>query len=121
MMPETVRPFEFRQCAILVKSTGRKARNLKELRDLIGSASDNCLFHHVHQYFLKGHILEQTNDFAEWAAESLEERALAERLSSVDPYAFASLAAVRSALLTVIDEYLGAFPEPRDVLPGNEF
>ncbi len=120
-MPETKESFEFRQCGILLKSTGRKARNLRELRELIREASENTLFHHLHQYFLKGRILEHTNDFAEWAGESLEERALAERLSSIDPYAFASLAEVRSALLAVIDEHAAAFPEPRDVLPGNEF
>jgi hypothetical protein len=118
---DVVKPFKFRQCTIIIKSTGRKARNLKELRDLIGDVSDESLFHHIYQYFLKGHILEYTNDFAQWAGESLEERALAERLSSLDPYVFASLADLRKAFRGVIDEYLTNFPEPRDVMPGDEF
>jgi hypothetical protein len=54
--------------------------------------SDDSIFLHTYQYFLKEHILEYTNDFAQWAGESLEERALAEQLSNIDPYSFESIA-----------------------------
>ena len=83
---ETERPFEFRQCITILKSTGIKAANLKELRQIIATVSDDSIFHHTYQYFLKEHILEYTNDFAHWAGESLEERAVAEELSNIDPY-----------------------------------
>ena len=75
----------------------------------------------MYQYFLKGHILEYTNDFAEWAGESLEERALAERLASIDPYTLKSVKVVRKELLREIDAFLNNFPEPHDVVSGNEF
>ncbi len=115
------RPFEFRQCISILKSTGRKAVNLRQLREIIAAVSDDSIFHHTYQYFLKEHILEYTNDFAQWAGEGLEERALAEQLSNIDPYACGSTSEVRAALVAVIDSYLEGFPEPRDALPGEEF
>ena len=115
------RPFEFRQCISILRSTGRKAVNLRQLRENIAAVTDDSIFHHTCQYFLKEHILEYTNDFAQWAGESLEERALAEQLSNIDPYACESTSEVRAALTAVIDSYLDRFPEPRDALPGEEF
>jgi hypothetical protein len=79
---KAIEPFEFKQCVSIVKSTGRQARNLGELRKLISQVGDESIFHHVYQYFLKGHVLEYTNDFAHWAGESLEERALAKRVDT---------------------------------------
>jgi hypothetical protein len=116
-----IRPFEFRQCVSILKSTGRKAGTLRELREVISSVSDESVFHHTYQYFLKGHILEYTNDFAHWTGESLEERALAERLSGIDPYDFKKIGELRHELLRVIDEYFEKFPEPRGAMPGDEF
>ena len=121
MGEEGIEPFEFRQCTSILKSTGMKAKNLRELRDRIATASDDSIFHHTYQYFLKGHILEYTNDFAQWAGESLEERALSEHLSNVDPYAFREISDLRQELLRVIDGYLSVFPEPREAIPGDEF
>jgi len=66
---------------MVLKSTGKKASRLRELKDRIAEAGEGVLFHHTYQYFLKEHVLEYTNDFAHWAGESLEERALAEHLS----------------------------------------
>jgi len=120
-MAEVTTDFEFRQCVSILKSTGRKAKNLRELREIIALVSDESIFHHTYQYFLKGHILEYTNDFAHWAGESLEERALAEHLSSIDPYDFSSIADLRNRLLRAIDEYLKKFPEPREAMAGEEF
>ncbi len=118
---ELERPFDFRQCVSIIKSTGEKAADLKELREVISRVSDDSIFHHTYQYFLKQHILEYTNDFAHWAGEGLEERALAEQLSNIDPYSFESIADLRAALVGVIDSYLKRFPEPRYALPGDEF
>jgi hypothetical protein len=120
-MAEVTTDFLFRQCVSILKSTGRKAKNLRELRENIAQVSDESIFHHTYQYFLKGHILEYTNDFAHWAGEGLEERALAEHLSSIDPYDFSSIADLRNRFLHAIDEYLKKFPEPREVMAGEEF
>ncbi|MDI6776154.1 MAG: DUF5752 family protein [Syntrophales bacterium] len=120
-MEEISEPFEFKQCISILKSTGKKAKNLRELRDAIATVSDECIFHHTYQYFLKGHILEYTSDFAHWAGESLEERALAEQLSNIDPYDFKDISDLRKELLGVIDDYLKRFPAPREAMPSNEF
>lgn len=120
-MTNNVKYFEFKQCISIPKSTGKKAITLSELRDFISQVSDESIFHHSYQYFLKGHILEYTNDFAHWAGESLEESALAEQLSNIDPYSFKAINDLRKEVLTVIDEFLADFPEPRAVLHGEEF
>lgn len=118
---EEIKPFEFKECVSIIKSTGKKAQSLRDLRDIIAQVSEASIFHHVNQYFLKGHILEYTNDFAHWAGESLEERALSEHLSNVDPYDFRTIEELRTELLRVIDDYLEGFPEPREAMPGDEF
>lgn len=115
------RAFEFKQCVTLLKATGLKAKTLRELRDLIASVSGESIAHHTYQYFLKGHAMEYTNDFAHWAGESLEESALAEHLSNIDPYEYASVDLLREKLLHTVDDYLGKFPEPREALPRDEF
>lgn len=113
--------FEFMECVNVLKSTGKKARNIRELRETIALISDESLFHHTCQYFIKGHILEYTNDFSQWVGESLEERALSEHLSNVDPFDFKDMDQLRQELLRSIDNYLAIFPEPRDALAGDEF
>jgi len=113
--------FEFKQCVTILKSTGKKAGSLRELRDVISSISAESLIHHTYQYYLKGMIHEYTNDFAQWAGESLEERALAERLSNIDPYDFSAVEDIRKALVSAVDEHLEGFPEPRIAMPGDEF
>ena len=116
-----IRYFDFRQYASVLKSTGRKAKTLRDLRDIIADVSDEAIFHHMHQYFLKGHVLQYTNDFAHWAGESLEERVLSEHLSNIDPYGFRKIADLRQELVRVIDEYMAKFPPPREAMPGDEF
>jgi len=116
-----IKYFEFRQYASVLKSTGRKATTLQELRDIIAHVSDESIFHHMYQYFLKGHVLQYTNDFAHWAGESLEERVLSEHLSNIDPYGFRKIGDLRQELLRVIDEYMTKFPSPRQAMPGDEF
>jgi hypothetical protein len=118
-MDETT-PFEFRQCVNIHKSTGKKAGNLRELRDVIAEASEESIVYHNYQYFQKGHMLEYTNDFAEWVGESLGEKALAEHLSNIDPYDFKEIGALRNELLGLIDAYLDRFPNTKEAMPGDE-
>lgn len=120
-MAQSPEPFDFRACLMVLKSTGKKASSLRELRARIAQVSESCLFHHTYQYFLKGRILDYTNDFAQWAGESLEERALAEHLSNVDPYLYPTIGDLRAALIGAIDDYLLHSPEPRQATEGEEF
>ncbi|MGZ3493482.1 MAG: DUF5752 family protein [Thermodesulfobacteriota bacterium] len=114
-------PFEFKECISLVKSTGKKARTLRELRELIALVGDESIYYHTFQYYLKRQTIEYNSDFAHWAGESLEERTLSEYFSNVDHFSFREMGDLRKALLKVIDDYLEGFPEPREVMPGNEF
>lgn len=114
-------PFEFRQCITLTKATGSTAKTLAELRERISTISEGSLYHHTYQYFLKGHIMEFTNDFAEWAGLNLEERELSEELSNIDPYDYADVNGLRSELMRVMQLYLERFPEPRETRPGEDF
>jgi hypothetical protein len=119
---EEIMSFEFKQCITILKATGEKARNLRELRDGISDVSDESMFHHMYQYFLKEQrVLEYTNDFAEWAGETLKENVLSEQLSNIDPYSFKSIVDLRDEIVRVIDAYLKTFPKTRAVLSGDEF
>ena len=120
-MRKTIAPFEFKQCTSIVRSTGKHAGSLMELRKLISQVGNESIFHHTYQYFLKGHMLEYTNDFAEWAGENLEHRALSERLSCIDPYTLKTVKKVREKLLYEIDGFLAEQPDEHKVRPGNEF
>ncbi len=113
--------FEFKECAIIRKSTGKKAATLGEFRRLLLDISEKSLYYHIYQYFLKHELSEYTNEFSRWAGEFLGERALAEQLSNVDPYAFEDLSSLRNELLAVLDCYQEQFPEPREVVTGYEF
>ncbi len=113
--------FEFKNCASIIKSTGKKARNLQELRDYLVEISEESIYHHVYEYFLKGHRLLFTNDFAQWVGDNLEESILAERLSSIDPYIYPDINQLRNTLIETIDAHMKEFPVPREALPGEEF
>lgn len=114
-------PFQFKVCVLIPKATGEKASSLKELREKIATISDESLYHHTYQYFLRGRLQEYTNRFAQWSAEGIEERALSEQMSNLDPYEFEDMEGLRSELIRIINEYLEKNPEPRPVAPGNEF
>jgi hypothetical protein len=119
---EEIKPFEFRQCITIIKATGKKARNLQELRERISEVSDESISHHVYHYFQKKRrILEYTNDFAQWAGETLKENILSEHLSNIDPYSFKSIVDLRTEIFRVIDAYLQTFPKTRAALSGDEF
>ncbi len=113
--------FEFRQSVSILKSTGEKAATLRDLRDGIAGISQESIYHHTYQYFQKGLAREYTNDFAHWAGESLEERALAERLANIDPYTYRDIDDLRREILAVIDDHLEKFPEPREAMLRDEF
>jgi hypothetical protein len=116
-----VKPFEFKQCVTIPKPTGTKAKNLWQLRKSLATASEESILHHTCQYFLSGHTLEYTNDFAYWAGRQLGEKALSEHLSNIDPYGFPDIKELRHELVRAIDGRLRTSPEPRDVTPGREF
>lgn len=117
------RPFRFLECTSLIQPTGKHAQDLSELLSLIRVVDPGVIYHHTHQYFLKAAIEtpEYPNDFSVWAARSLEERALAEKLANLDLYAFSEIEQVRGALIEIIVSYLGENPVPRPARTGDAF
>lgn len=120
-MLRDVQPFEFRACMPLLMTTGREARGIGELREHLQHASDASIMYHMHQFFIKSHLHEYSNDFARWVGEKLEEHILAERLSVIDPYLSRQADTIRTALIQTLDRHLQEFPEPRRAIPGEEF
>ena len=118
-----VAPFRFMECTHLLELTGVQAFDLHSLLEGLRTVSSGAIFHHTHQYMLKAQIQTPVypNDFARWAADGLEDRVLAEKLSDLDPFAFTSIEDVRQELIRIVEDYLEHYPPPRPVLAGREF
>jgi hypothetical protein len=89
----------------LVRPTGARAHNLEELRVGIADASAECLFYHAHQYVLRFHDADELppNDLAAWVEGVVQDRETAERLAFASASEGSNLAALRSALLAVLE------------------
>ncbi|MGB9712661.1 MAG: DUF5752 family protein [Dissulfurimicrobium sp.] len=107
-MPTKNEPFRIMDCALVGISTGYKAQNLRELRDCLSKAPKNSIYNHFWGRFLQPHFdePEYNNDFAAWIYRGLHVKALAEKLSVIDPTDYSDIEALRQELLEVIDEYL---------------
>jgi hypothetical protein len=103
-----VHPFVVRDCALISLATGITAENLRELRDGLVEAPEASLYHHFWGRLLRPHFdePEYLNDFASWVYHSLREKALAERMSLIDPTDFANMEGVRQELVELIEQRL---------------
>ena len=101
-------PFIVKDCALLNIATGKKARNLKEMRDHLLDIPLASIYHHFWGGLLRHRFdePEYNNDFAEWVRYALQDNILAERLSIIDPAACADLESLRQELLEVIEQRL---------------
>lgn len=115
--------FEFVDYDGLVMPTGLHAANLRELLEIIRTVPPDVLHHHLNRAFLWRRLdtSEYPNDFANWAAFRLEDLALAEKLSTLDPFAERDLERARDAIVEIIEEHLDGLPTVPWVRPGSEF
>jgi hypothetical protein len=99
-------PFAVIDCAMLSVATGVSAQNLRELRDRLRSAPASSLYFHFWGAHLRPGFEdpEYNNDFAMWARRGLNDLALAERLSVIDPYG--DLEALREELIEAAEQRL---------------
>lgn len=100
--------FDVKDCALAAIATGRRAQNLKELRDELLTVEGASVYHHFW-----GALLQPTfddplynNDFARWVHDTLHNQALAEQLGVIDPTDFADLEELRRELVDVIEQEL---------------
>ncbi len=101
-------PLYIKDCTLIALATGKRAQNLRELREHLRVIPTNCIYYHFWGGLLRPRFddPEYHNDFAIWAAHSIHNKILAERLAVIDPVAFSSLEDLRMELLDVIEESL---------------
>jgi hypothetical protein len=104
----TIEPFVVRDCALLTIATGKRARNLKEMTDHLHTIHQGSIYHHFWDGLLRPRFSdpEYNNDFAEWVHDALQDHILAERLSIINPAAFADLESLRQGLLEIMEQRL---------------
>ncbi len=101
-------PFQIKDCALIAVATGRRAQNLRELRDILQSILSNSIYYHFWGSRLQPRFdnPEYQNDFATWTNQALHDGKMAERLGVIDPTDFGSLEELRQELIDVIEERL---------------
>jgi hypothetical protein len=116
-------PFTVKDCALIAIATGKKAQNLKELRDGLLTVPLDCIYYHFWGGLLHSRFEEPeyNNDFAAFAAHVLHDQTLAERLAVLDPIHFDTMDALRAELIDLIDARLDEIREPAWVDPENQF
>lgn len=116
-------PFRFVDYEGLVVVTGLRATNLRELTDEIRRVPAEVVHHHLYRSFLAHRYgsWDYPNDFATWVAQALGDRALAEKLSAIEPFGRADVARARSAVLEILEEHLDELASVPWARPGFEF
>jgi len=117
-------PFRIKDCTIITRMGGvDTAVNLRELRERIATCPIECLFHHFCETVVRPTFddPEFRNDFAVWAARSLRDRVLAERLGVINPYTMCDFELLRETVLDVVDERLSEVATLPWVPHGDEF
>ncbi len=73
-------PFRFFTRMHLKELTGLRARNLRELADVLKKAPDSVVYYHTHHFLEEHHYLtpEPANDFALWVSDALGDEVLGE-------------------------------------------
>jgi hypothetical protein len=101
-------PFAVKDCALVAIATGRRAQNLRELRDALRDIHPGSIYYHFWGGLLRPTFdnPEYNNDFAVWARGGLHDQALAERLAVIDPTDYTDLDDIRRELIDVVEERL---------------
>jgi hypothetical protein len=109
------KPFAVKDCALLAVATGRRAQNLRELRDILTTIHPSSIYHHFWGGLLRPGFDDPqfNNDFAAWCHYALHDDTLAERLAVTDPTDYEDLEALRHSLLEVIEERLDEIERPQ--------
>jgi len=115
--------FVFTGEAHLVRFTGWRADNVRDLMRGLSRAGGASIFFHTWHALFRRHILqgEFVNDFARWVRETLREEVLAERLAAVDPLDFESMSDARARLVEIMEDHLGRAQFLPHCAHGQEF
>jgi len=123
LMKKAKEPFRFFNRVHLTELTGLKAKDLKELAEVLKTAPDSIIYYHTHHFLEEHHYLtpEPANDFAVWVSDALGDEILGEKLANIDAFEFPTLSALRERIANVIGEYISLEPELRRAPAGREF
>ncbi len=111
-------------CAIITCMGGiGSALNLRELKERISVCPDECLYYHFCENLISPTFddPEFHNDIAKWAAHSLQDNVLAERLGIINPYTFESFEGLREKTIEIIDDRLSELNHVPAAKKGEEF
>lgn len=100
--------FAIKDCALVSIATGRRAQNLRELRDNLLVVHPGSIYFHFWGSLLKPSFEdpEYNNDFASWARHALNDNKLAEQLGVIDPAQFSDIEALREEVVDEIEQRL---------------
>src|SRR5919107_927218 len=116
-------PFRFVGCVELREMLGRKAADVQQLMAGIEEVPVDSIYYHTHSYFLRyehGPTL-FPSDFATWAAVSVRDRVLSERLGLIDPFEFKDLESLRAQIVSTIDDHLKSLWNVPRLIHGEPF
>jgi hypothetical protein len=116
-------PFAIKDCALISIATGKRAQNLKEMRDILQTIHPGSVYHHFWGALLKPRFddPQYNNDFAVWVHYALHDDILAERLAVIDPTDFEQLEDLRQNLLDIIENRLDEIERLNWAKPDQQF
>ena len=116
-------PFVVRDCALVAISTGRRAQNLKELRNHTLDIHQDSIYYHFWGGLLQPRFDDPqfNNDFANWSHYRLHDNILAERLAVIDPTDFDDLEDLRREVVEVLDQRIDEVDRPAWVSIDRQF
>lgn len=122
-MPEENPPFAIKDCALISLATGKRAQNLRELRERLQTIDAESIYYHFWGVLLRPSFEdpEFKNDFASWCRHSIHDYKVAERLSIIDPTEYDTLDDLRAELIEVLEERLDEVEFVRWASPDDQF
>jgi hypothetical protein len=109
-MRKAKEPFRFVAASYLIRVCRERAHTLSEMARCLRSIPDGSIFYHTFQSLESHHYASFSSDFAQWIMAACNEQALAERLATVDLRDFVSLADLREALASRVEQHLRENP-----------
>jgi hypothetical protein len=102
---------------------GKKAKNIGELLEGIGSVPGASIYYHTHRFLKQHHFLipELPNDFAYWLKNVLNLRELGELVSSVNIVECMNLEQLRMKFVTTFENFSQKEAYKINCAPGYEF
>jgi hypothetical protein len=110
--PQAKEPFQFYTRLSLRELTGLRAVTISQLLRFLKMVPGSVIYHHTHHYLQQHQYLtpEPPNDFAYWVEEALGEKALGEKLASINTVEFATVRALRERIIETLEAYLRTHP-----------